>query len=154
MKREDEKILAKTKEDLEKEVKTKLKIKKIKKNTTIYASNIIKENFVSNIIKNIEKYKKDTAKKFGVLESEIKMKMENYTRYISFYCYRKETNEEFKKRCRRSLSQRLYRLKIKQEEIKFNKKCKRKIAIKAIEELGDDIYEVFQEINKRRDETN
>jgi hypothetical protein len=79
---------------------------------------------------------------------------------IQFYINREETNEEFKRRIATKLNKQWDLIKKKQENIqstisknesrfKREQAKRQKNAIDAIKDFDGDIYELFQEINKK-----
>lgn len=158
----DKEILSRTREDLEKEVRAKILDKKIirKKYCRIHLDNLIEDegSFISSVILTLERYRKNVAAEFKISENRIKLDLnennQNYwgSGFFTLYTEKEETDEEFEKRIQRSLNSRYTQLKIKQDKIKRAEAEIKKNAIKAIELLGDNIYEIFQEINKRNNE--
>ena len=150
MTREDtKKILSTTRKDVEKDVRAKFKIKKIEKKYPIFLNDLLLSNgdSVSNFIKKINHHKKVFVKATNVLDSEVKIKPYGYNT-ACFFGFIKETNKEFETRCRRSISQRFSKIKMKQNVIRNKEKAKMDRVIKVIKEFDGDIYEVFKKINE------
>jgi len=160
----DKEILSTTKKDIEKKLKViKKRIKKVNA-FKCEISKIINNNLVSNIIENIKDKRMEAAKKLGVSDSSIKMSFYNDGwgdhASIQFYINREETNEEFKRRIATKLNKQWDLIKKKQENIqstisknesrfKREQAKRQKNAIDAIKDFDGDIYELFQEINKK-----
>ena len=150
MTREDtKKILSITREDVEKDVRAKFKIKKIEKRYPISLNDLLSSNgdSISDFIKKINEHKKDFVKITHVSDSVIKLKPYGYNT-ACFFGFIKETNKEFETRCRRSISQRFSKIKMKQNVIRNKEKAKMDRVIKVIKEFDGDIYEVFKKINE------
>lgn len=167
MKKTDDEILSLTIEDIEKEVRDeffkKQVRKRVKRISSYSISKLIQKDSVNDVINRLNSRKEEVAKKFGVSSSIIQMDwVHDYGGgLLVFSVYRDETDEQFEKRIQRKIKLDWTDWKFQKEMIERRKRRKKELAaqeqenaIKAIEVLSGDIYEIFQEINKRNNEKN
>ena len=106
---------------------------------------------VSDTIERIENFRRTLANNTNSSINDVKIKRSYYnSNTITFFVTREETIEEFNKRVEISASKRINTAnRIKRSkliEAEQERERKKAMLIKAVEELGPEIYEIFEEI--------
>jgi len=137
---------------------TELASKKLKRKTNItksmsvaYHQIIADGKNVSDTIERIENFRRTLANNTNSSINDVKIKRSYYnSNTITFFVTREETIEEFNKRVEISASKRINTAnRIKRSrliEAEQERERKKAMLIKAVEELGPEIYEIFEEI--------
>lgn len=145
------KIIAKTEQQIREEVENLPK--KIKNKKTFSCEVNPKGYYVDELITFLYEKKREGAKKIGVADSSMKVKIVTYWHgKFEFYSSNIETDEEHEKRKKRILAQRLSNYNKRQKETKEKEALlfeMRKNQLRdIISNFGEkEIYEVFQSIN-------
>ena len=158
--------ITKTRKDVEKEVRLKLKRRKqMRKDLLdVNVDTILSEKglLVDSLKKNIEAYCTDAYYRFQQETShadlsKIRVRRDNnyhnsWRAKFIFYVNIAETEDMFNKRVKKEVDAKMKRIHIRKKNIardeRLEKEKKRKAAIEAIKELGDEVYDVFEEIIK------
>jgi len=148
-------IKIRSREEVEAYVRSKLKKRKLIRIEAFkqQVDSIIKGSLVTTLEKKIKEKKKYAANKLHVKESQIRITTDGGWRLqFVFYANIPETEAAFEKRIKIAVDQEVDRIRKHKAEITrqeaLRKKKKRDAAIEAIKELGDEIYDVFEEITK------
>jgi hypothetical protein len=138
--------------EIRKSVLKKLKKKsQITESMAVNVNQIFKAGASNETIDKFKEYQATVAHKWHVQPHEIQLKQHNYDwRAVVFYILRDEAEVEFEKRVEAAVQKRIItanNLKLKKlAELEKEKKRKKALLIKAIEELGPEIYDVFEEL--------
>jgi len=151
-----EMLLTKAEQDsIRKNVESKMKplVKNVSSNS-ILASKIFNNKNFNEACNNLKTYFEKAAKELKVKEEDIKICQSEYNEYLSFTSIFKESDKDFKKRKDEQvdliLKKENKKKLIKIEKIKKQKERNKKLLQKCITELGEDVYEIFSEIQKQK----
>lgn len=149
-----------TKEEIEEKIRKKLKPIKHKRiiSHSILAKNIFSErgSLFSTVEKKINKEKEKAALKLNCDSDKIKVRYSHNWDYrgpdIELYTTEPENLEKFEKRIKKEVNERWKKILLERRKIREAKKReeekRREDAVKAIEYLGEDVYEIFKQLNK------